>query len=101
MRPFASALAADALKPFAPISTGFVMDEILRDYVERVEDARQTKERVKPLLLLCLTDGRADDTDLVRGALIFGRTQYCASRPLEVTDVIVEMAQRLDEVRAP
>ncbi|BGO91584.1 hypothetical protein NBRC10512v2_003857 [Rhodotorula toruloides] len=70
------------IEPFGSTPTGVVMDEILRDYVERVEDARQTKERVKPLLLLVLTDGRADDTDLVR-------------------DVIVEMAQRLDEVRAP
>ncbi|BGP32282.1 hypothetical protein JCM10296v2_004063 [Rhodotorula toruloides] len=70
------------IEPFGSTPTGVVMDEILRNYVERVEDARQTKERVKPLLLLVLTDGRADDTDLVR-------------------DVIVEMAQRLDEVRAP
>jgi hypothetical protein len=51
--------------------TGVIMDEILRDYVEQVEDARATRARVKPLLLLVITDGRADDPDLVKGALLF------------------------------
>ncbi|GAA5850552.1 hypothetical protein JCM8547_001911 [Rhodosporidiobolus lusitaniae] len=72
----------DAIQPFGSTPTGVVMDEILRDYVESVEDARGTKTRVKPLLLLILTDGRADDPDMVK-------------------DICVEMAQRLDEVRAP
>lgn len=45
-----------------------VLDEVLRDYVERVEDAKSTRERVKPMLVLVLTDGRADDPDMVKGA---------------------------------
>ncbi|KAJ8294158.1 hypothetical protein OF846_002722 [Rhodotorula toruloides] len=89
------------IEPFGSTPTGVVMDEILRDYVERVEDARQTKERVKPLLLLVLTDGRADDTDLVRGTPSSSRWEAGRALTLRTADVIVEMAQRLDEVRAP
>ncbi|BGP40236.1 hypothetical protein JCM10449v2_004194 [Rhodotorula kratochvilovae] len=70
------------VEPFGSTPTGMVLDEVLRDYVERVEGAKATKARVKPLLLLVLTDGRADDPDMVK-------------------DIIVEMAQRLDEIRAP
>ncbi|GJN90520.1 hypothetical protein Rhopal_003531-T1 [Rhodotorula paludigena] len=70
------------VEPQGSTPTGMVLDELLRDYVERVEHAKQTRERVKPLLVLVLTDGRADDPDMVK-------------------DIIVEMAQRLDEVRAP
>ncbi|GAA5931851.1 hypothetical protein JCM3775_000060 [Rhodotorula graminis] len=70
------------VEPFGSTPTGMVLDEVLRAYVERVEDAKATRERVKPLLVLVLTDGRADDPDMVK-------------------DIIVEMAQRLDEVRAP
>ncbi|GAA6003816.1 uncharacterized protein JCM10292_003394 [Rhodotorula paludigena] len=70
------------VEPQGSTPTGMVLDELLREYVERVEDAKQTRERVKPLLVLVLTDGRADDPDMVK-------------------DIIVEMAQRLDEVRAP
>ncbi|KPV74742.1 uncharacterized protein RHOBADRAFT_15007, partial [Rhodotorula graminis WP1] len=70
------------VEPFGSTPTGMVLDEVLRAYVEQVEDAKATRERVKPLLVLVLTDGRADDPDMVK-------------------DIIVEMAQRLDEVRAP
>ncbi|GAA5897140.1 hypothetical protein JCM8208_003739 [Rhodotorula glutinis] len=70
------------VEPVGSTPTGMVLDEVLRAYVERVEDAKATRARVKPMLVLVLTDGRADDPDLVK-------------------DIIVEMAQRLDEVRAP
>ncbi|GAA5917041.1 hypothetical protein JCM5296_001824 [Sporobolomyces johnsonii] len=72
----------DKVQPFGSTPTGVVMDEILRDYVEKVEDARAARTKVKPLLLLVLTDGRADDPDMVK-------------------DILVEFAARLDEVRAP
>jgi Mg-chelatase subunit ChlD len=59
-----------------------MLDEILRDYVDSAEDAKETKSRLKPMILIVLTDGRADDPDGLK-------------------DVIVEMAGRLDAVRAP
>ncbi|GAA6038185.1 hypothetical protein JCM8097_005783 [Rhodosporidiobolus ruineniae] len=80
--PHIVAAAFDSIVPFGSTPTGVIMDEILRDYVERVEDAKATKQRVKPLLLMVLTDGRADDPDMVR-------------------DIIIEFAQRLDDIRAP
>lgn len=52
------------------------------DYVDSVEDAKTTKTKIKPLIVLCLTDGRPDDPDGVK-------------------DCLIEMAGRLDEVRAP
>ncbi|GAA5989876.1 hypothetical protein JCM11641_001959 [Rhodosporidiobolus odoratus] len=76
------AQAFNSIEPFGSTPTGVIMDELLRDYVERCEDAKTTKTRVKPLLLLVLTDGRADDPDMVK-------------------DIIIEFAQRLDEIRAP
>lgn len=51
--------------------TGYILDEILRPYVESVEDAKVSKAKVKPLILLCLTDGRAD---VSRNAGCLGRT---------------------------
>lgn len=64
--------------------TALVLDDVLRPYVELVEDARASPaiQRPKPMIVLVLTDGRADDTDGVK-------------------DIVVEMAQRLDEARAP
>ncbi|GAA6006989.1 hypothetical protein JCM10207_009162 [Rhodosporidiobolus poonsookiae] len=76
------ARAFEEIQPFGSTPTGVVMDDLLRDYVERVEDAKQTRTKVKPLLLLVLTDGRADDPDMVK-------------------DIIIEFAQRLDDIRAP
>ncbi|GAA5842258.1 hypothetical protein JCM11251_006760 [Rhodosporidiobolus azoricus] len=76
------ASAFDEIQPFGSTPTGVIMDEILRTYVEEVEDAKTTKTRMKPMLLLVLTDGRADDPDMVK-------------------DIIIEFAQRLDEIRAP
>ncbi|GAA5918882.1 hypothetical protein JCM1841_006657 [Sporobolomyces salmonicolor] len=72
----------DVVQPFGSTPMGVVMDEILRDYVEKVEDARAARVKVKPLLLLVLTDGPADDPDMVK-------------------DILVEFATRLDEIRAP
>ena len=47
--------------------TGLQLDEILRPYIESVEDARKAKgAKVKPMVVVCLTDGRADDSDLVK-----------------------------------
>ncbi|BGP16432.1 hypothetical protein JCM10213v2_004434 [Rhodosporidiobolus nylandii] len=81
-QPEVVAQAFDSIQPFGSTPTGVIMDELLRDYVERCEDGKATKTRVKPLLLLVLTDGRADDPDMVK-------------------DIIVEFAQRLDDIRAP
>lgn len=74
--------AFETVTPSGSTPTGYLLDEVLRPYVEKVEDAKATRERVKPLILLVITDGRADDSD-------------------QVKECIVEMAQRLDEVRAP
>lgn len=52
------------------------------DYVDSVEDARQAKAKVKPLIVLILTDGRADDPDGLK-------------------ELLLEMAGRLDAVKAP
>jgi len=51
-----------------------VLDEVLRAYVERVEDAKAARARVKPMLVLVLTDGRADDPDMVKGASLLSRS---------------------------
>ncbi|KAM0753110.1 hypothetical protein T439DRAFT_323737 [Meredithblackwellia eburnea MCA 4105] len=74
--------AFDSVVPSGSTPTGLQLDEVLRPYIESVEDAKTTKAKVKPLVLVVLTDGRADDTDLVK-------------------EVIIEMAQRLDDIRAP
>lgn len=76
------------------------LDDILRPYIENVEDAKSAKTALpKPMVIIfgcciafasltlaqvvvVITDGRADDSDLVR-------------------DIIVEMAGRLDDIRAP
>ncbi|KAH8928321.1 hypothetical protein BT69DRAFT_1293455 [Atractiella rhizophila] len=69
--------------PFGSTPTGMRLDDLLRPYVDALEDAkRDGKPRPKPLLLLVITDGRADDPDLVK-------------------EVIVEMAGRLDDGRFP
>ena len=102
-----------------------VLDEVLRAYVERVEDAKAARARVKPMLVLVLTDGRADDPDMVKGASLLSRslslsflvasgaergdaddgsgtaTDEGLSVSSAAADIIVEMAQRLDEERAP
>ncbi|KAI5480788.1 von willebrand factor [Pseudohyphozyma bogoriensis] len=72
----------ESVEPSGSTPTGFQLDEILRPYIESVEDAKAAKTRVKPMILLVLTDGRADDPDMVK-------------------DVIIEMAQRLDDLRSP
>ena len=57
----------DAAEPRILRRTGLQLDEILRPYIESVEDARKTKgAKVKPMVVVCLTDGRADDSDLVK-----------------------------------
>ncbi|KAL8281084.1 hypothetical protein RQP46_006442 [Phenoliferia psychrophenolica] len=74
--------AFDVCTPSGSTPTGLQLDEILRPYIESLEDAKVSKVKIKPMILLCLTDGRADDSDLVK-------------------EVIIEMAQRLDDIRAP
>ncbi|KAH8913506.1 hypothetical protein BT69DRAFT_1202927, partial [Atractiella rhizophila] len=72
-----------SVQPFGSTPTGMRLDDLLRPYVDALEDAkRDGKPRPKPLLLLVITDGRADDPDLVK-------------------EVIVEMAGRLDDGRFP
>ncbi|KAK4701926.1 hypothetical protein P7C70_g4300, partial [Phenoliferia sp. Uapishka_3] len=76
--------AFDTVVPSGSTPTGLQLDEILRPYVESLEDAKAAKtgQKIKPLVVVVLTDGRADDSDLVR-------------------EIVVEMAQRLDDIRAP
>ncbi|KAM0791516.1 hypothetical protein ACM66B_005967 [Microbotryomycetes sp. NB124-2] len=74
--------AFDTVQPSGSTPTAMVLDEICRDYVERVEDAKPRKQKVKPMIVVIATDGRADDADGVK-------------------DCVLEMASRLDEVRAP
>lgn len=50
----------------ATLSTGLQLDEILRPYIESLEDAKVSKAKIKPMVVVVLTDGRADDSDLVR-----------------------------------
>lgn len=53
------------------------------DYVDAYEDSKAAKgARMKPMIVLVLTDGRADDPDGVK-------------------DCIIEMAGRLDDAKAP
>ncbi|GAA5961185.1 hypothetical protein JCM21900_005892, partial [Sporobolomyces salmonicolor] len=54
------------VQPFGGTPRGVILDEILRDYVEKVEDARAARVKVKPLLLLVLADGPADDPDMMK-----------------------------------
>ena len=50
------------------------LDDILRPYVDACEDAKNSRTAVpKPMVLICITDGEADDPD-------------------GVVDLIVEMA---------
>lgn len=75
--------AFDSIEPSGSTPTAYQVDEILRPYIERLEDAKIAKgPRVKPVLLLILTDGRADDAEMVK-------------------EEIIEFAQRLDDIRAP
>lgn len=72
----------ESLEPFGSTPTAMALDDILRDYVDSVEDARAAKTKVKPMIVLVLTDGRADDPDGLR-------------------DCIIEFASRLDAAKAP
>ncbi|KAK4046546.1 hypothetical protein OIV83_005998 [Microbotryomycetes sp. JL201] len=74
--------AFDTVQPTGSTPLAMVLDEICREFVERVEDAKPLKQKVKPMIVVVATDGRADDSDGVK-------------------DCILEMASRLDEIRAP
>lgn len=40
-------------------------------YIESLEDAKVAKTKIKPMVLVVLTDGRADDSDLVKEGAYF------------------------------
>jgi hypothetical protein len=66
-----------------PLLTSYFQDDIIRPYLESLEDYRASgKAKPKPLMLLVLTDGRADD-------------------PITVEELIIETADRLNQGRWP
>lgn len=75
--------AFDTVLPSGSTPTSMRLDDILRPYIEDCEYAKQKRSKLpKPMILVVVSDGRADDSEGLR-------------------DTIVEMATRLDEARLP
>ncbi|CAD6569669.1 MAG: hypothetical protein CYPHOPRED_003510 [Cyphobasidiales sp. Tagirdzhanova-0007] len=73
----------DDVRPRSSTPTAIRMDDILRPYVDKVEDAKVARLSMpKPMVVICITDGRADDPETLK-------------------DIIIEMAGRLDSARVP
>lgn len=104
----------ETIRPFGSTPTAMRLDDILRPYVDTCEDAKASRtsggpriEMPKPMILVIVTDGRADDPDLIkdvgRGSVSLHRADGRRSlmgRPARA-QCIVEFAGRLDDIRAP
>jgi hypothetical protein len=57
----------DEVRPRGSTPTAFRVDDILRPYIEQVEDSKAARIGLpKPMVLQIISDGRADDEDTLK-----------------------------------
>ena len=57
----------DEVRPRGSTPTALRLDDLLRPYIESVEDSKTARVRLpKPMVLACITDGLPDDPDMLK-----------------------------------